>query len=208
MTNNDADGTGKRTVRHYTPEYMEAFIAMLVKDHGIKSIYFDDDTFNLGAKHVERICGVMRKAKLPWAAMCRADTIPRETWRLMRDSGCYGVKLGFESGNQHLVDTVINKGLDLKEARQTVIYLRRLGMTVHGTFTYGHPGETKEQMQETRAFIQSMPLNSWQESGTALLGSTPLATMEEQGKIAASFSRETDGNKKFNEIREQLAAMT
>ena len=207
MTNNDPGGDGKRTVRHYTPEYMLAFIIEIIAKHKFRSIYFDDDTFNLGARHVEHMCEVMRKVKLPWSAMCRADTIPQETWKLMRDSGCYGVKLGFESGNQHLVDTVINKGLDLKEARQTVIYLRRLGMTVHGTFTYGHPGETKEQMLETKAFIQSMPLNSWQESGTALLGATPLSAQSDRGEVPSGFSRQSDGNKKFQEIREQLAEL-
>ena len=150
MTNNDPDGTGKRTVRHYSAEYMEAFLTKLVKDHGIRSFYLDDDTMNLGNKHVERMCAVLRSIGKPWAAMCRADSSTKETWKLMRDSGCYGVKLGFESGNQELVDTVINKGLNLKEARDTVIFLRSLGMTVHGTFTYGHPGETKAQMMETK----------------------------------------------------------
>lgn len=207
MTNNDPDGTGKRTVRHYSAEYMEAFLREIVAKHGFRSIYFDDDTFNLGNKHVERMCGVMRKINLPWSAMCRADTITKPTWKLMRDSGCSGVKLGFESGNQELVDTVINKGLDLKEARQTVIYLRTLGMSVHGTFTYGHPGETRAQMMETKAFIQSMPLNSWQESGTALLDGTPLEADNTAGRLGDGFSMERDGNVKFNAIREELSAL-
>jgi len=220
MTNNDPSGDSKRTVRHYSSEYMYEFISKIVRDHGFRSIYFDDDTFNLGKGHVERMCEVMRRVgqregyggrnfgpPMPWAAMCRADTIPLETWTVMRDSGCYGVKLGFESGNQHLVDTVINKGLDLAEARRTVIHLRRLGMAVHGTFTYGHPGETKEQMLETKAFIQSMPLNSWQESGTALLGATPLSAQDDAGKVGADFKREGDGNLKFNQIREELAKL-
>ena len=102
---------------------------------------------------------------------------------------------------------MINKGLDLAEARRTVIHLRRLGMTVHGTFTYGHPGETREQMLETKAFIQSMPLNSWQESGTALLGATPLSAQDDAGKVGSDFKREGDGNLKFNAIREELAKL-
>ena len=80
-------------------------------------------------------------------------------------------------------------------------------MVLHGTFTYGHPGETKEQMLETKAFIQSMPLNSWQESGTALLGATPLSAQSDRGEVPSGFSRQSDGNKKFQEIREQLAEL-
>jgi radical SAM superfamily enzyme YgiQ (UPF0313 family) len=117
MTGNDPDGTGKRSVRHYTADYMEAFLSEIVARHGFRSIYFDDDTFNLGSKHVERMCAVMRRIGLPWAAMCRADTSAMELWQEMKDSGCYGVKIGFESGSQTVIDTIVNKRLNLEEAR-------------------------------------------------------------------------------------------
>ena len=215
MTGNDPDGEHKRTVRHYTPEYMEGFLRHIVGQYGFRSIYFDDDTFNLGNKHVERMCEVMRKINLPWSAMCRADTIARETWKLMRDSGCYGVKLGFESGNQHVVDHIVNKGLDLAAARETTIYIRSLGMTVHGTFTYGLPGETREQMAETQAYIRSLPLTSYQESGTAEIEGTPLHTLRTTGKLAKydgatmddNYSRNADGAKKFESIKRELALL-
>lgn len=207
MTNDSPDGEGRRTVRHYTAEYMEAFLTEIVAKHRFKSIYFDDDTFNLGTRHVENMCGVMRKLRLPWSAMCRADGIPQETWKLMRDSGCYGVKIGFESGNQHIVNDVVGKHLDLKEARQTVIHLRSLGITVHGTFTFGHPGETMDQVKETIAYRDSMPLNTWQESGTALLGATPLDAADKRGEIGADFTRDLDGQHKVEQIRKELAAL-
>src|SRR5690606_37602745 len=58
MTGNDPDGLGKRSVRQYSPEYMEAFLFELVANYKFGSIYFDDDTFNLGDRHVERMCAV------------------------------------------------------------------------------------------------------------------------------------------------------
>ena len=212
MTGSDPDGTNKRTVRHYTPDYMERFITDLVTRFQFKSIYFDDDTFNLGNSHVVKMCEVMKKIRLPWSAMCRADTIKTETWQLMRDAGCIGVKLGFESGNQYVVDKIVNKGLDLEKARDTVFELKRLGMTVHGTFTYGLPGETKEQMQDTKRYIASMPLDSIQESGTAEIEGTPLHTLRASGKLAAytgasmetGYTRERDGVKKFENVIDAL----
>lgn len=215
MTGNDPDGEHRRTVRHYTAEYMEAFLREIVGRYGFRSIYFDDDTFNLGNRHVERMCAVMRQIGLPWGAMCRADTISRETWKLMRESGCYGVKLGFESGSQYVVDQIVNKGLDLREARETTIYLRQLGMTVHGTFTYGLPGETREQMAETKAYIQSLPLNSLQESGTAEIEGTPLHTLRTAGRLEKyagatmdkNYRQGSDGWKKIEAIRRELALL-
>ena len=39
-----------------------------------------------------------------------------------------------------------------------VDYIRNLGMSVHGTFTYGLPGETKDQMLETKKFIYQLTI--------------------------------------------------
>jgi radical SAM superfamily enzyme YgiQ (UPF0313 family) len=212
MTGNDPDGKRPRSVRYYSADYMERFIREIVETYHFKSIYFDDDTFNLGNKHVVEMCEVMQKVGLPWSAMCRADTIKDETWKLMRDSGCFGVKLGFESGNQWVVDNIVNKHLNLEKARSLVFELRRMGMTVHGTFTYGLPGETREQMLETKRFIDSMPLTSYQQSGTAEIEGTPMHTLRERGHLDAykgarideNYRRESDGSKKWEALVEEL----
>ena len=212
MTGNDPDGTNPRTVRHYTPEYMEAFIRHLLDTYHYQTIYFDDDTFNLGNRHVVEMCDVMKRIGVPWAAMCRADTIKMDTWKRMHDSGCFGVKIGFESGNQWVVDNIVNKHLDLEYAKQVVYELKKIGMTVHGTFTYGLPGETKEQMLQTKRFIESLPFDSYQESGTAEIEGTPLATLREKGHLDAyegatmdaTYRHAVDGNKKWQSLIEEL----
>jgi hypothetical protein len=207
MTNDDPTGTGKRTVRHYTKDYMLGFLSEIVGKHRFRSIYFDDDTFNLGNRHVSDMCEVMRKINLPWSAMCRADTVTRDTWKLMKESGCYGVKIGFESGVDRITNGVIGKHLDLKKARETVIFLRNLGMSVHTTWTFGHPGETIAEIQQTREFMKTIPHNTYQTSGTALMSGTPLDTENQKGNLDSSFSMESDGNKKAAAIREELARL-
>lgn len=212
MTGNDPDGESVRKVRHYSPDYMEAYLTELVRRYGFKSIYFDDDTFNLGNSHVVKMCEVMRKVGVPWSAMCRADTSKMETWALMRESGCFGVKLGFESGSQYVVDKIVNKHLNLGYARTVVDELKRIGMTVHGTFTVGLPGETREQMSETIAFIESLPLDSHQLSGTAEIEGTPLHTLRTAGHLDAyegasmeeDAAMHTDGAKRWTQLAEEL----
>lgn len=177
MTGVDPDGMGKRMVRFYHPEHLEPFIREMVDKFGFKSIYWDDDTFNLGNRHTLEICEMMKRIGLPWGAMCRTDSISMEVWKEMKDSGCYGVKLGFESGNQDVVDAIVHKKLDLKQSVEVVKHLKSIGMTVHGTFTIGLPGETLEQMSETLRFADSLPLDSKQVSGTALMDGTPLKSL-------------------------------
>src|SRR5262245_50050475 len=156
----------------------------------------------------------MSRVGVPWSAMCRADTSKLESWRVMKESGCFGVKLGFESGNQYVVDKIVNKHLDLDYAKHVVREVKSLGMTVHGTFTYGLPGETREQMLDTKKFIGSLPFDSLQESGTAEIEGTPLHSLRLKGQldkyegalIGKDYNRHVDGNKKWQELAEELRA--
>lgn len=193
MSNDDPDGQGTRTVRYYSADHMEGVLTDLIGRYGYKTVYFDDDTFNLGDRHVTEMCAVMRRIGLPWSAMCRADTISRDTWKLMRDSGCFGVKIGFESGNQWVVDNIIHKNLDLAKARETANYLKELGLTIHGTFTVGLPGETPEQMADTERYRTSLPLDSFQQSGTAEIEGSPLATLRTAGHLDTYAGANLDG---------------
>ena len=212
MTGNDPDGTSPRSVRYYKREYLQPFLEKCLREATIRSIYFDDDTFNLGSKHTLEMCEMMRDLRVPWSAMCRADTIKMDVWNEMKESGCFGVKLGFESGNQFVVDKIVNKHLDLNYAADVVRHLKKIGMTVHGTFTYGLPGETPAQRQETKKYIASLPFDSVQESGTAEIEGTPLATLRRSGalkayenaKIDENYQHHVDGNKKYQQLARAL----
>jgi len=209
MTGNDPTGEGKRSVRYYSAEYLEPYLRHIIAKYGFKSVYFDDDTFNLGNNHTVEMSEMMKRIGLPWSAMCRADTIKMETWEIMHKAGCYGVKLGFESGNQHVVDKIVNKHLNLKYATDVVHHLRKLGMTVHGTFTIGLPGETPEQMRETLDFIKSLPLNSHQLSGTAEIEGTPLHRLRSSGKLEKYEAASVDENyTPLSDGRKKLAALS
>jgi len=181
MTSHDPDGTNRRTVRFYHAGYLEEFIGRMISDFGFKCVYFDDDTFNLGDRHVHEVCSVMRRLSVPWSAMCRADSCSHDAWREMASSGCFGVKLGFESGSQSVIDNIIHKNLDLKKASETVKFLKSLGISLHGTFSAGFPGETKEQQSETQTYIDSLGLASCQFSKIEQQGGTPLDAILKSG---------------------------
>ena len=211
LTGNDPYGDKPRKVRYYTPEFLEPYITESIKKHGFKSVYFDDDTFNLGSAQTLRLCKMMKKINIPWYAMCRADTISLDIWKVMKDSGCKGVKIGVESGDQYVVDKIINKHLDLEQTKKMVKHCVSLGMTVHGTFTIGHPGETEAQMLKTLEYIKSTPFTSTQISGTSAVSNTPIKNLEKKllknysgAKIDDNYIHHNDGNKKWRELSKKL----
>ncbi|MCE5242282.1 MAG: glycosyltransferase [Syntrophobacteraceae bacterium] len=136
------------------------------------SVYFDDDTFNVGNERMLELCKGMKEIGLPWSAMCRADTVSIEAFEQMRDSGCYAVKLGVESGCQELVDRC-NKKLDLKTVENVTAALKRMGIFVHLTFTFGLPGETVDTIRRTRAFFRRVQPDTAQESFCTPFPGTP-----------------------------------
>lgn len=191
MTGNDPKGENPRSVRQYSPEW----VAAMLKDRlnrarlagkPYRSIYIDDDTFNLTDRHAVAISAVMKSFGLPWSAMCRADTCKPETWAIMRDAGCFGVKIGCESGSQRVIDQIVNKRLNLHDVEHKWLpLLKELGFNVHTTWTVGLPGETIEEQRETVAMIDRLYKaglhRTHQLSGTAEIEGTPLATLRHAG---------------------------
>lgn len=125
-------------------------MAWLVETYDYKSVYFDDDTFNIGKNRMIKLCDEIKKRdlKIPWAIMARADGMDREILEKMKAAGLFSVKYGVESGDQKIVDAS-GKNLDLKTAREIITITRDLGIQFHLTFTFGLPGETRETARKT-----------------------------------------------------------
>jgi len=79
----------------------------LIKEMGFKSIYFDDDTFNVGKERMLKFCQAIKQRELrnvPWAIMARADLMDKEILHQMRKAGLRAVKYGVESCTQELLE--------------------------------------------------------------------------------------------------------
>ncbi|MCO4781251.1 MAG: glycosyltransferase [Candidatus Cloacimonetes bacterium] len=122
----------------------------LVTECGYKSVYFDDDTFNVNKKRIREFCNelIKRGIKVPWAAMCRADLVDESLLKVMKKSGVKAVKYGLESADQTAVDQM-QKRLDLKKAIENIRLTHNHGIKTHLTFMFGLPGETRESCQAT-----------------------------------------------------------
>jgi radical SAM superfamily enzyme YgiQ (UPF0313 family) len=184
MTNNDVDGSKTRVVRKYSKDYIRDQLKENFKKFEYKTIFVDDDTFNLGNKHTVEMSEVFGEMGLPWNALVRADTIKLDTWDIMKKNGCYAVRIGFESGNQELIDTVINKKLDLKKAAEVVKYLNKIKILTHGTFTVGHYKETREQMEQTIKYARGIGLFSYQCAGVGILDGSPLGKFVRENRLS------------------------
>lgn len=167
----------------------------LVKEYGFKSVYFDDDTFNIGKERMLKISAEIKKRILnvPWAIMARADTTDIDTLKSMQDAGLIALKYGVESGVQELVNAC-QKNLDLNKVTDTVRKTKELRIKVHLTFTFGLPGETKETIKKTVAYAIALDPDTVQFSiVTPYPGSKYFDMLDKQGYILSKNWEEYDG---------------
>ena len=120
----------------------------------VKEIFFDDDTLADAHDFVVELSGELRKlgfgtAGFPMTWGCNAKAnVPFNVLKAMKEGGCRVLLVGYESGNQQILHN-IKKGLLTKVARQFTKDAHSLGLTIHGTFILGLPGETLETIEES-----------------------------------------------------------
>jgi len=116
---------------------------------GVKSVFFEDDTFAAIKKRCIEISEeiIRRGIKISWSINARAD-LDYETLKIMKAAGCRCMCVGFESGSPMLLEN-IKKKITVDGMPRFVEAARKAGILVHGCFIVGHPGETRETMQQT-----------------------------------------------------------
>jgi len=116
----------------------------------VKEFFFDDDTFTDDLPRAEAIAKRLGRLGMTWSVNAKAN-VPYETLKVLKDNGLRLLLVGYESGNQQILNN-IKKGIRLDLARRFTRHCKTLGITIHGTFILGLPGETRETIQETIRF--------------------------------------------------------
>jgi len=168
----------------------------------VKELFFDDDTFTDDRPRAEAIARGLARLGITWSCNAKAN-VPRETLRVLADNGLRLLLVGYESGNQQVLNNV-KKGLRVDRARQFARDCRDLGITVHGTFILGLPGETTETIQETIRFAREVNPHTIQVSVAAPYPGTELY----QRAIQNGWLPEDDGGALVSEAGTQLAALS
>jgi len=160
----------------------------LVRQWGFKSVYFDDDTFNIGKKRMLKFCREFESRQLgvPWAIMARIDGMDDEILEAMAHANLKALKYGVESADQSIVDKC-GKRLDVVKVRQVVKQTHALGIKTHLTFMFGLPGETWDSAMSTLDLAMELMPESLQFTlATPFPGSKLYDQLVAEGKLDTS----------------------
>ena len=129
---------------------------------GLKEIFFDDDTFNYRKQRTMELCAELGKLNFTWSCTSRVTT-DYDTLKAMKDAGVRLLIVGYESGDQQILKN-IKKGATVDMARRFTENCHKLGITVHGDFIVGLPGETRETLRNTINFAKQLDVETIQVS--------------------------------------------
>ena len=146
---------GKVALR--SPENIAEEIRDAVEKFGFRSIFFDDDTFNLGTKRISKLCDYLKEISLPWTMMGRLDISPVWLYDKMVDSGCVGMRFGVETFNIDVLKN-IEKGIERRDFKKTLEYicLTYPEVMIHITMMSDMPGQTMDDTEIDMKIIKEM----------------------------------------------------
>jgi radical SAM superfamily enzyme YgiQ (UPF0313 family) len=147
-------------IRRHSPEAIVQWIARWRKE-GIHQFYFVDNTFNLPVSYAKEICRQLidEDLKIRWWSILYPKNVDQELVRLMARAGCEQVSIGFESGSKQVLKNM-NKKFTPREVRQISELLFQHGIKHMGFLLLGGPGETRESVEESLFFADSLKLDA------------------------------------------------
>jgi radical SAM superfamily enzyme YgiQ (UPF0313 family) len=161
----------------------------------MRELSFDDDTFSADKKHARAVAELIKPLGVSWVINARANC-DFETLKVMRDAGLHHVIVGYESGNEQILKN-IKKGVTKAQAIQFTKDCKKLGITIHGAFIMGLPGETRDTIRETIEYAKMLDLDSIQASLASPYPGTEFYDMcKENGWISSDSFLDEGGHQK------------
>ena len=198
--------SGHRYRHRSVPKVIEEVKYILKEMPEVNEIFFDDDTLADAHDFVVELSGELRKLgfgtpgfRVTWGCNAKAN-VPQPVLKAMKEGGCRVLLVGYESGNQQILHN-IKKGLRTDVARQFTKDAHALGLTIHGTFILGLPGETLETIEETINYAKEINPHTIQVSLAAPYPGTFLYKQAtENGWFDSSHDLLTDGGNQIAQL--------
>jgi radical SAM PhpK family P-methyltransferase len=122
---------------------------------GTTDVVFIDDTFNVPLPRFRELLRMMIRNEFGfrWISFFRCSNADEEVFKLMKESGCVGVLLGIESGDQRILG-FMKKSATLERYEWGIRQLHSRGIASFVSLICGFPGETEESVMNTLNFVE------------------------------------------------------
>jgi radical SAM superfamily enzyme YgiQ (UPF0313 family) len=176
-----------RVIRKRSPKAVVDAIMVYV-EAGFKRFFLTDNIFNIPASYAREFCSTLadRQLDISWRCIVYPGHMDEALVKEMARAGYREVSLGFESGCERILRRM-NKKFTPENVRRASELLATHGIRRIGFLLLGGPGETKESVEESIAFVDSLGLDAMKITvGIRIYPNTSLAkTALNEGTITA-----------------------
>ncbi|MGF1584817.1 MAG: B12-binding domain-containing radical SAM protein [Bacteroidales bacterium] len=127
-----------------------------IKQSGRKFFFFVDDNLAMDRKRTLELCRALIPLKISWFGQVSIHiSKDNELLGALRDSGCIGALIGFESFNEENIKQM-GKNVNLQYADYTLAIkkMRAYGLIIYGTFVFGYESDTEKDFESVFRFAR------------------------------------------------------
>jgi len=139
-----------QSYRRKNPEKVVEELMDLKTKFNPDAIWFVDDVFTVSHKWISAFNLALKKAgqKIPFECITRADRLNPEVIELLKDSGCFRVWIGAESGSQRILDAM-DRRVEVGQVQEMIQQSKKAGIETGTFIMLGYPGETLQDIHAT-----------------------------------------------------------
>jgi radical SAM superfamily enzyme YgiQ (UPF0313 family) len=136
--------------RRRSPRLVADEIGLIVERYAPDSLWFVDDVFTINHRWLEELTGELerRRLRVPYECITRADRLNERAVALLRQSGCFRVWIGAESGSQKILDAM-DRRVKVEQVRDMIHLSKKHGIETGTFIMLGYPGETAADIDAT-----------------------------------------------------------
>ena len=144
-------GREGQRVRFRSVDHVVAELQLAIKAYPfIRRVAFDDDILFLNRKWAEHFAErYSTEIRLPFICNARPNLMNESTADLLKKAGCAHVKLGLESGNHYISNSVLNRQLTNDQIKNAVAFCKERGLITESFNMVGIPFETPSSILDT-----------------------------------------------------------
>jgi radical SAM superfamily enzyme YgiQ (UPF0313 family) len=136
--------------RRRSPQKVAEELKHLQEIYSPDTIWFVDDVFTISHKWLSEFNSELKSKniKLKYECITRADRMNEDVIKIMKESGCFRVWIGAESGSQRIIDAM-DRRVKVTQVRAMIQLAKKYGIETGTFIMLGYPGETEKDIEET-----------------------------------------------------------
>ena len=143
------------THRQRSPKSVVDEMLMLKQRYNPDIMWISDDVLTINKKWTHEFIREVkaRNAQHPYECLSRVDLVDRDILSGLRETGCFRIWYGAESGSQKILDSM-RKETTLSQVREAARITQEMGMQAGFFILLGYPEETTTDIRMTIDFLK------------------------------------------------------